>query len=207
MALVSQNKLRKCWEPYIYLKNASTGFNHFIKLLEQLKIYAISILETCQVVSFFTHYFSWIFLSNSVTLYQLRGHLDPASNQYRFSAFWLRSKCSICSYQLNIWYVDHVSTSILIWFFQGEWLSEACFGSFTSWPGIAVPPGSAHFPIIQPIKAIQTKGKQNSWSKRKILNNCLLSGSSLQRTSALGRHQGASQGRQGECWTVRSFFK
>ena len=23
---------------------------------------------------------------------------------YRFSAFWLRSKCSICSYQLNIWY-------------------------------------------------------------------------------------------------------
>ena len=24
---------------------------------------------------------------------------------YRFSAFWLRSKCSICSYQLNIWYV------------------------------------------------------------------------------------------------------
>ena len=28
---------------------------------------------------------------------------------YRFSAFWLRSKCSICSYQLNIWYKDHVS--------------------------------------------------------------------------------------------------
>jgi hypothetical protein len=23
-------------------------------------------------------------------------------NFYRFSAFWLRSKCSICSYQLNI---------------------------------------------------------------------------------------------------------
>ena len=82
--------------------------------------------------------------------------------EHRFSAFWLRSKCSICSYQLNIWYVDHVSTSILIWFFQGEWLSEACFGSFTSWPGIAVPPGSAHFPIIQPIKAIQTKGKQTA---------------------------------------------
>jgi hypothetical protein len=27
---------------------------------------------------------------------------------YRFSAFWLRSKCSICSYQLNIWYGSHV---------------------------------------------------------------------------------------------------
>ena len=24
------------------------------------------------------------------------------TNGYRFSAFWLRSKCSICSYQLNI---------------------------------------------------------------------------------------------------------
>ena len=88
-----------------------------------------------------------------------RGRGEAQSLRHRFSAFWLRSKCSICSYQLNIWYVDHVSTSILIWFFQGEWLSEACFGSFTSWPGIAVPPGSAHFPIIQPIKD-QTKCKQ-----------------------------------------------
>ena len=26
---------------------------------------------------------------------------------YRFSAFWLRSKCSVCSYQLNIWYSPH----------------------------------------------------------------------------------------------------
>ena len=25
-----------------------------------------------------------------------------AMSGYRFSAFWLRSKCSICSYQLNI---------------------------------------------------------------------------------------------------------
>ena len=25
---------------------------------------------------------------------------------YRFSAFWLRSKCSICSYQLNIWWIS-----------------------------------------------------------------------------------------------------
>jgi len=28
--------------------------------------------------------------------------------QHRFSAFWLRSKCSICSYQLNIWYEGQV---------------------------------------------------------------------------------------------------
>ena len=38
---------------------------------------------------------------------------------HRFSAFWLRSKCSICSYQLNIWYGDHVFPSILNLFLQG----------------------------------------------------------------------------------------
>ena len=37
-----------------------------------------------------------------------------------FSAFWLRSKCSICSYQLNIWYGSHVLSSILIWFLTGD---------------------------------------------------------------------------------------
>ena len=67
---------------------------------------------------------------------------------HRFSAFWLRSKCSICSYQLNIWYEDHVSSSILVWFLPGDGLSGACSGSVKSWPCIAVPQGSAHFPIF-----------------------------------------------------------
>ena len=39
---------------------------------------------------------------------------------YRFSAFWLRSKCSICSYQLNIWYVFYMKTSILNWFLERD---------------------------------------------------------------------------------------
>ena len=39
-----------------------------------------------------------------------------SSYRHRFSAFWLRSKCSICSYQLNIWYESHVFSSILNWF-------------------------------------------------------------------------------------------
>jgi hypothetical protein len=39
---------------------------------------------------------------------------------HRFSAFWLRSKCSICSYQLNIWYEDQVFSSILNWFLNGD---------------------------------------------------------------------------------------
>ena len=39
---------------------------------------------------------------------------------HRFSAFWLRSKCSICSYQLNIWYEGHVPSRILNLFLQGD---------------------------------------------------------------------------------------
>ena len=44
----------------------------------------------------------------------------PRTQCHRFSAFWLRSKCSICSYQLNIWYGSHVFPSILIWFLTGD---------------------------------------------------------------------------------------
>ena len=47
-----------------------------------------------------------------------------ASAKCRFSAFWLRSKCSICSYQLNIWYGGHVPPSILNWFLIGEKVQE-----------------------------------------------------------------------------------
>jgi len=65
---------------------------------------------------------------------------------HRFSAFWLRSKCSICSYQLNIWYVAHWVTSILTWFLDMGEVSGACSALATGWPGIAVPPGTAHSP-------------------------------------------------------------
>ena len=65
---------------------------------------------------------------------------------YRFSAFWLRSKCSICSYQLNIWYVPHWGTTILNWFLELGVDTGACSDYSTGWPGIAVPPGSAHSP-------------------------------------------------------------
>ena len=69
---------------------------------------------------------------------------------YRFSAFWLRSKCSICSYQLNIWYEVHRTSSILNWFLDGDGVSVACYGSIKCWPCIAVPQGSAHFPTNNP---------------------------------------------------------
>ena len=71
---------------------------------------------------------------------------------HRFSAFWLRSKCSICSYQLNIWYEDHVSSSILNLFLQGDGTSGACSGSIKSWLCIAVPQRSAHFPTFNHAK-------------------------------------------------------
>ena len=68
----------------------------------------------------------------------------PQIPLYRFSAFWLRSKCSICSYQLNIWYVAHWATTILNWFLELGEESGACSAFATGRPGIAVPPGPAH---------------------------------------------------------------
>ena len=50
--------------------------------------------------------------------------LQTFKARHRFSAFWLRSKCSICSYQLNIWYGGHVPPSILNWFLQGDEVQE-----------------------------------------------------------------------------------
>ena len=49
----------------------------------------------------------------------------PFAPPHRFSAFWLRSKCSICSYQLNICSdTGHVSPSILNRFLQGDEVQE-----------------------------------------------------------------------------------
>ena len=62
---------------------------------------------------------------------------------YRFSAFWLRSKCSICSYQFNIWYVASKATTILIWFLDTGKMPGACSALATGRPGIAVLPGVA----------------------------------------------------------------
>lgn len=68
-------------------------------------------------------------------------------DQHRFSAFWLRSKCSICSYQLNIWYDPHWGSMILNWFLNLGEETGACSDFPAGWPGIAVPPGSAHSPL------------------------------------------------------------
>ena len=62
--------------------------------------------------------------------------------------FWLRSKCSICSYQLNIWYATHRVASILNLFFAAGEVLEACSNFATGRPGIAVPPGMHTIPIF-----------------------------------------------------------
>ena len=80
---------------------------------------------------------------------QVMGSL-PFIPLHRFSAFWLRSKCSICSYQLNIWYEPHVGSTILNWFLDHGEVLGACSTFAADRAGIAVPPGLVHFREIWP---------------------------------------------------------
>ena len=64
-------------------------------------------------------------------------------DQYRFSAFWLRSKCSICSYQLNIWYGLHSRSRILNWFLTDWVYGWACSPGPAGCNGIALHPYAA----------------------------------------------------------------
>ena len=69
------------------------------------------------------------------------------SQTYRFSAFWLRSKCSICSYQLNIWYGLHSRSRILNWFLT-DWIHGwACSPGPAGCHGLALPPWAASFSL------------------------------------------------------------
>ena len=54
-------------------------------------------------------------------------------------------KCSICSYQFNIWYAGHSLAHILIWFLAFGQGSEACLTLTTGCLGIALQPSAAHF--------------------------------------------------------------
>ena len=78
--------------------------------------------------------------------------LGATRASYRFSAFWLRSKCSICSYQLNIWYDPHVGSTILNWFLDHGEVLGACSTFAADRPGIALPPGSVHEKLISRLK-------------------------------------------------------
>ena len=53
-------------------------------------------------------------------------------------------KCSICSYQFNIWYAGHSSAHILIWFLAFGQGSEVYLTLTTGCLGIALQPSAAH---------------------------------------------------------------
>ena len=53
-------------------------------------------------------------------------------------------KCSICSYQFNIWYAGHSPAHILIWFLAFGQGSEVYLTLTTGCLGIALQPSAAH---------------------------------------------------------------
>ena len=78
-------------------------------------------------------------------------------------------KCSICSYQFNIWYTAHRVASILNWFLAFGLGCGACFSQAKSPPRIAVPRGWAH---LQNGGQNKTRSSVNIGSGSKF---CLLS--------------------------------
>ena len=91
---------------------------------------------------------------------------------HRFSAFWLRSKCSICSYQLNIWYAPYMGASILNWFLELDEVSGACSAFVTGRPGIAVPPGMAHHPIGVNLNWMKISGESGDQASHYSVVHC-----------------------------------
>ena len=84
----------------------------------------------CSMLSVFNQYYDWLTMS-----------------EYRFSAFWLRSKCSICSYQLNIWYGPHVGPTILNCFLEDDEVLGACTTFVAHRACIALTQASVHLII------------------------------------------------------------
>ena len=61
-------------------------------------------------------------------------------------------KCSICSYQFNIWYAGHSPAQILIWFLSLGLGSEVYLTLTTGCLGIALQPSAAHWSFIKKLK-------------------------------------------------------
>ena len=58
-------------------------------------------------------------------------------------------KCSICSYQFNIWYAGHSPAHILIWFLAFGQGSEVYLTLTTGCLGLALQPSAAHCLIMK----------------------------------------------------------
>ncbi len=68
----------------------------------------------------------------------------PADCRLSLLGLMAKIKCSICSYQFNIWYAGHRPAHILIWFLAFGQGSEACLTLTTGCLGIALQPSAAH---------------------------------------------------------------
>ena len=71
----------------------------------------------------------------------LRYHAHYSSSLLGLMA---KIKCSICSYQFNIWYAGHSPAQILIWFLAFGQGSEVYLTLTTGCLGIALQPSAAH---------------------------------------------------------------
>ena len=63
-------------------------------------------------------------------------------------------KCSICSYQFNIWYAGHSPAQILIWFLAFGLGSEVYLTLTTGCLGIALQSSAAHQSFIKKLKSL-----------------------------------------------------
>ncbi len=107
---------------HFYLFISLTVPVSFLKLQTQFSKF-VKMSKLCR--KYFLYSF---FILKSIIDKGLIGFVEPfylqgsteGHNHYRFSAFWLRSKCSICSYQLNIWYESQRFSMMLNWFLNGD---------------------------------------------------------------------------------------
>ena len=114
---------------------------------------------------------------SAVTGFCLWRLIGPSTNRYchRFSAFWLRSKCSICSYQLNIWYGLHSRSRILNWFLT-DWIQGwACSPGSAGCHGIALPPCAASFKTKLSPDLSQEPDLHMGFNSQNWINGCIQS--------------------------------
>ena len=102
-------------------------------------------LGTPGVVGFTLFYYFFAYAKSPTWLLGVLRRGSKLMNTKSLSLLGLlaKIKCSICSYQLNIWYAPK-GAQILNWFLEMVRGSEACFTPGTGCPGIAVPPWMAH---------------------------------------------------------------
>ena len=86
----------------------------------------------------------------------VRSWSTPIFNFWKLSLLGLMAKikCSICSYQFNIWYAGHSLAHILIWFLAFGQGSEACLTLTTGCLGVALQPSAAHLSLMKSLQKL-----------------------------------------------------